>query len=196
MADPRPATQTEVRAARLVEQLWNSADLGPQVRAQAKALFPDIQLPEEAPVIAPIKAENDALRQRLEKLEADIAERDRTTGEERAFADLEGAVKRAVTKFGLTDEGRAAMLDRMKETKNYTDVEAAAAWVAHSKPPAPTSGPSWVTNSQRINLFGSAEKDERYKALHTDPEGYLESELRTFAADPDKYTAETFGRAA
>lgn len=196
MADPRPATQTEIRAAQLVERLWGSADLGPKVREEAKRLFPDIQLPEEAPAIAPIAAESAAMRARLEKLEADIAARDAKAGEEKTFRELEQAVNTAVSKFGLTDEGRAAMLDRMKETKNFTDVEAAAAWVAHSKPPAPTAGPSWAIGNQRANLFGSAEKDERFKALHLDPEGYLESELRAFAADPDRYTSDTLGRAA
>ena len=33
-------------------------------------------------------------------------------------------------------------------------------------------------------------------AAHRDPEGFLESELRTFATNPDKYVADTFGRAA
>ena len=196
MADPRPATQTEIRAAQLVEALWSSADLGPSVREQAKKLFPDIRLPEEAPVIAPLKAETEAMRARLEKLETELAERDRKSGEEKAFSDLEGAVNKAVSKFGLTDEGRAAMLDRMKETRNYTDVEAAAAWVAHSKPQTPTAGPSWATGDRRANLFGSAERDDRYKALHLDPEGFLESELRNFASDPDRYVNETLGRAA
>ena len=200
MTDPtaRPATQNQIRAEALLEALWGSADLGPKIRKVAKERFPDIRLPEETvdPVVAPLREENEALRKRFDELSERLESREKRESEEKSFRDLEASVDRAVKKFGLTDEGRSAMLDRMKETKNFTDVEAAAAFIAHSTPPQPSAGPTWAAGAQKLNLFGSAEADKSYERLHRNPEAYLEDELRTFARDPDKYVTETFGRAA
>ena len=194
----RPATENQLRAEKLMEKLWGSADLGPTIRKIAKETFPDIRVPEELvdPVVAPLRQENEALKKRFNELAAKFEAREQKDAESQTFKELEAAVNRAVEKFGLTDEGRAAMLDRMKETKNFTDVEAAAAFIAHSKPPKVSEGPSWASSAQKMNLFGSAEPDEQYKRLHINPEGYMEDELRTFARDPDKYVQETFGRGA
>ncbi len=195
---PDPVRESQIRAARFVETLFRSADLGPVVRKKAKEMFPDIALPEDTidPVVAPLRQENETLRKRFEELSAKFEEREKKDSETSEFQKLEAAVTQAVNKFGLTDEGRAAMLDRMKETKNFTDVEAAAAWVAHSKPVEPTAGPSWTIGATKMNLFGSAEPDEQFKQLHMNPEMFLENQLREFASNPDKYVAETFGRAA
>lgn len=198
MTNPTPATQNQVRAEQLLEALWSSADLGPKIRKVAKERFPDIRLPEDTvdPVVAPLRQENEALKARLDALAEKFEAREQKAAETDSFQKMEAAVNAAAAKFKLTEEGRAAMLDRMKETRNYTDVEAAAAFIAHSAPPSPTSGPSWATSSAKLNLFGSAEQDERFKRLHTNPEGFLEDELRNFASNPDAYVAETFGRAA
>lgn len=200
MTDPtiRPATQNQIRSEQLMEALWGSADLGPRIRKVAKERFPDIRLPEETidPVITPLREENEALKQRLDALSEKFEAREKETAESKTFRELEASVNAAVAKFGLTDEGRAAMLDRMKETRNFTDVEAAAAFIAHATPPQATAGPSWAAGPAKLNLFGSAEPEEQYKRLHTNPEGYLEDQLREFASNPDKYVTETFGRAA
>jgi hypothetical protein len=85
-------------------------------------------------------------------------------------------------------------MDRMKETGNVTDADAAAAWVISQTPkPAPTNAPSWLPTD--INLFGTKEKDERFEALHTDPRKYMDDQIREFVRDPDKYVEETFGTA-
>ena len=200
MTDPTatPATQNQIRAEQLIEKLFASADLGPKIRKAAKEIFPDIRVPEDMvdPVLAPLREENEVLKKRFEALSEKFEEREKKESESQTFRELENAVNAAVSKFKLTDEGRAAMLDRMKETKNFTDVEAAAAWVAHSAPPQQTAGPSWAEGSSKANLFGSAERDERYARLHTNPDGFLDDELRSFARDPDAYVRDTFGRAA
>jgi len=192
MTDPtvKPATQNQIRAEQLVAKLFQSADFGPKIRKVAKEIFPDISVPEDVvdPVIAPLREENEALRKHLEALSQKFEAREKKESETQAFHELEKAINAAGAKFKLTAEGIAAMIGRMQETKNFTDVEAAAAWVAHSAPPQQTAGPTWAANTARANLFGSAERDERYARLHTNPEGFLDDEILAFARDPDAYT--------
>ena len=64
------------------------------------------------------------------------------------------------------------MVARMKETGNYADADAAAAWVASKTPAAAPAGPTW--RSQDLNLFGSKDKDETLAKLHLfDPQAIL-----------------------
>lgn|SRR5208282_193144 len=187
------ATQNQLRSEQLVNELWSDPEFGPKMREAAKKKFGDIKTLEDDPVVGSIKAQNEALAKRLEEALARLNKRDEDDEQAKTVRSMEAAVDAAQRKFGLTDEGRAKMLDRMKETKNYVDPEASAAWVAHSTPPeAPR--PSWAPT--KLNLFGSAEPDESWKKLHVNPDGFLEDELMKFAKDPDKYTRETFGQAA
>jgi len=197
MTDPtiKPATANQLRAEQLLEDLWKDPEFGPKIRVKAKEKFADIQIPEDivAPVVADLRKENDALRTQMGSVLDRLTKREEKEAEDLAFRQMEDSVNAAVGKYGLTEEGRTRMLDRMKETKAF-DVEAAAAYVAHATPPAPTSGPSWAP--QKANFYGTAEADEAFKKLHKDPIGYMDDELNLFVRDPDKYTAETFGRAA
>ena len=190
------ATQNQIRAAALIEQMWKDPEMGAKIRARAKELYPDVTTPEDtiAPVMGELKHENAGLRKSLDELIAWKSETVAKAEEARTFQTMESKVNAAVNKFSLTDEGRAKMLDRMKETGNYTDPDAAAALVAHNTPPAPSSGPSWSPRS--LNLFGSKERDEKFAALHRDPVGFMDSELTEFVRNPDKYVSETFGNAA
>jgi hypothetical protein len=72
--------------------------------------------------------------------------------------------------------------------KNYTDVEAAATYVAHNAPPAPTSGPSWAPH--KTDFYGTAKADEAYASLHKDPMGFADDEIAKFLKDPAQYAAE------
>ena len=185
-----------IRSAQLIEELWNDPEYGPVVRARAKKKFGDIRTPEDAiaPVVNSIEAKHKKLEEQLGAVLKKLEERDAKEAEQETFRSLQSKVESAVSKFNLTEEGRAKMLDRMKETGNYTDPDAAAALIAHSAPPAPVSGPNWAP--QNLNLFGSSTADEKFAALHKDPVGFMDSELSEFVSNPDKYVAETFGRAA
>ena len=69
------ATQAQIRAQELLEQLWLDGDIGEKIRKAAKAKFPDAKILDDtvAPFVAPLKAENAALKERLDKMEADRA---------------------------------------------------------------------------------------------------------------------------
>jgi hypothetical protein len=183
-----------VRATELMEALWADKTLGSSVRAKAKELYPDISIPEDQvdPIVAPMRAELAALRaerdaDRAER-EAERKERDETSQRR----NLESALDGARAKYGLTDDGFDKMVARMKETGNYSDAEAAAAWVAQSTPVSSPNKADWLP--KKLDLFGSNRErdDESYRLLHTNPDAYLDSQLQEFANDPDKYVRETF----
>lgn len=189
-------TPNQAKAVELYNQLWAHPDpeTRKRVREHVKSVIPEIQLPtdEFEPVVAPLRDENKALRAAIEKLEKDNEERTKRESEAATFKSMESQVDAAVKEYSLTDEGRAKMLDRMKETGNYGDPAAAAAWVASKAPPAPPPNPLWAP--QDMNLFGSKEKDENLASLHRNPEKYLDNQLMEFVRDPDRYVAETFGQ--
>ena len=187
------ATQAQIRAQELLEQLWLDGDIGEKIRKAAKAKFPDAKILDDtvAPFVAPLKAENAALKERLDKMEADRAAEREAAEKHSAQANLESALARARQDYNLTDEGFDKMVARMKETGNYADADAAAAWVASKTPAAAPAGPTW--RSQDLNLFGSKDKDEALAKLHRDPEGFRDDAIEEFYRDPDKFTRETLG---
>lgn len=188
----KPATANQLRAEQLVAALWNDPSFGPKIREVAKKQFSDITTLDDDPVVAQLKAQVEAQTKMVSDLLESQKKRDEAADQAKSIADLQAEVDAAAKQFGLTDEGRAKMLDRMKERKSL-DPMAAAALIAHQTPPE-TPRPTWAP--RKLNLFGSAERDESWKKLHTDPDGYLDEELHKFSQDPDKYVAETFGNAA
>jgi hypothetical protein len=188
------ATEAQVRALKALESLWNDGELGSKVQNKVKELYPDAKTNEDvfAPVINPLRAENAALAKRLEKFEEERAAERKASEEKSLKQSLDEALTAARKNYNLTEEGFDKMVARMKETGNYSDADAAAAWVASKTPPAPVAGPSWKTQS--MNLFGAKKFDEAFAELHRDPQEYMDSQLAQFAADPDAYVAETFGR--
>jgi hypothetical protein len=143
------------------------------------------------------------MQAKLEAYEAKLAaiEEERRSEREaaeatRQKASLEDAINGARQKYSLTDEGFDKMVTRMKETANYTDADAAAAWVAQQTPAVQTKRADWMP--RKANFLGSSELNENpdFKLLHTNPDRYLDSQLERFVNDPDAYVAETFGQAA
>lgn len=183
------------RAQQLVDKLWNDkSPTGVAVRKQAKELFPDINIPDEQAELAtaPIKAEVDDLKVQLSKAMDRITARDKADDEMRAETEMSVKLQSARKNFGLTDAGYDKMVERMKATGNFSDAEAAAAYVVSQMPKvAPSSSPSWLPEA--ANLFGAQERDEKFEKLHQNPQKYMDDELRQFARDPDAYVRETFG---
>jgi hypothetical protein len=192
---PKPATQAQIRAAELLDDLLRDGELGGKIRKLAKAKFPDANIVDiesvAEPLVAPLKAENKALKERLDALEAGL-QKDKTDAETRAAqTNLEQALAKARQDYNLTDEGFDKMVARMKETGNYADADAAAAWVASKTPPAAPAGPLW--RSQDLNLFGTKDKNEELARLHRDPIGFQDDQIEEFLRNPDKFVAETLG---
>lgn len=180
----------------LVEQIWNDKTLGAGVRKKAKELMPELDIiddhitPVVEPLIASFKEQSEAMKAELDALKAEAKERKESESQAKVENDMRAAIDSAQAKYTLTDEGRAKMIDRMKETKNFTDAEAAAAWVAQQTPAPKSPGPTWAPKS--MDLFGTKNQDEAFKLLHRDPEAYADAELMRFSQDPDAYVRETF----
>lgn len=195
----RAATQNQLRAEALMEDLWRDPQFGPTLRAKAKAKYGDIATPEDIikplidPAVEDLRKKQEDTQKALDELRAENKAREERDENARQLAEMRSQVDAAVMTFGLTEEGRAKLLDRMKETKAY-DVEAAAAYVAHKTKPDLASGATWLP--KKINLYGSAEADEAYKKLHTNPVDFLDDQIAECMNDPAKYVAETFGQAA
>lgn len=189
-------TEAQANAVKLYEQLFNHSDVEVRnkVRAHVKQQFPNVQLPtdEIEPLVAPLRAENEALKERFAKLEAAEAERAKADADRNALNAMAGQLETAVKEYNLTDDGRAKMIERMSQTGNYSDPAAAAAWVASKVPPPPPPVPGWAP--QNMNLFGSAEKDDQFASLHKNPEKYMDDQLMAFVRDPEGYTRETLGQ--
>jgi hypothetical protein len=187
------ATQAQIRAEELLNALWSDGEIGAKVRQAAKSKFPDAKIVDDvvAPFVAPLMEQNKKLQERLDKFETDRTA-ERAEAEERtAQANLEQRLDVARRNFSLTDDGFDRMVARMKDTGNYADADAAAAWVASKTPPVAPKGPSW--SPQDIDLFGSKNKDEAKEKLHRDPVGYQDDVLGEFYRDPDKFVRETLG---
>jgi len=197
MADaptPAPVDEGTVRLSKLHDALWSDKDFGAAYRAKAKEMFPDITTPEDqlGPLVAPLRGEIDKLKEELSTERDALAKERQERDEERQATSMRAALDAARTRFNLTDAGLDQMVARMKETGNYTDPEAAAAWVVQQTPPTPVSKAGYLP--KRLDLFGShsARDDEDFKMLHRDPLGYQDAQLERFAQDPDGYVRETF----
>lgn len=189
----------EQRAALLVNALWkDSSPAAALMRSKAKEMFPDVVTPEDTinPVMAPMQARLDETLKQVKDLTDAIAARDKKAEEDSLNVSFEQAVTSARQKFNLTDAGFDKMIARMKETKNYTDAEAAASWVVSSEPPPAAPGPTW--GPRNASIFGgqNGQAEDKVKKLLSDPLGYQDAELNEFIRDPDKYVRDTFGVAA
>ncbi len=192
------ATQAQIRALEILQKkLWNDKDLGPKVRAAAKELFPETEVLDDVvePFIAPLKAQNQALLERLDKVESDRAAERKAWEEHNVKTTLEQALDKARRDYSLTDEGLDKAVARVKEMGAIADigvaVDSAAAWVASKTPPSAPKGPTW--SPQDLDLFGSKNKDESMAKLHRDPVGFQDDVLADFYRNPDKFVQETLG---
>src|SRR5580658_7538373 len=187
------ATEAQIRALAVLEESWNDPEFGPALQKKVKAKYPDAKTNDEVfgPILAPVQARAERLEKELEKLREERATEKKEADEAKLKQSLDEALGTARQKYNLTEEGFDKMVARMKETGNYADAEAAAAWVASKTPPAPVAGPSW--KPQSMNLFGSKKYDEALAELHRDPQEYMDTQLAQFVSDPDAYVSETFG---
>lgn len=198
MAEEKPPVldQATQRAKALADKLWfDKTPAGAAYRKMAKETFPDITIPEDTAelAVAPLRVELGETRTQLADALKRISAREKADSDMQAEVAMSQKIDAASREFGLTDSGREKMITRMKETGNFTDAQAAAAYVVSQMPKVtPTNTPTWMP--QESNLFGSSKKEERWEALHTDPRKYMDDEIRAFVADPQGYTDETNGR--
>ena len=180
------------RYRKVAESAWNDPEIGPKFQAKAKSLFPDAKTNEDVvgPMLAPYKNELEMTRKELKEFRDTVEAERKERADAQQKQSLQDALEGARRAYNLTEEGFDKMVARMKETGNYSDAEAAAAYVASKTPPAPVAGPSWAP--QDLNLFGSKRGDEAFKQLHLDPQGYMDAQLDEFVKDRDGYVRDTF----
>jgi hypothetical protein len=192
-----------VQSAALLSAIYADPNLRPGVVKHLKAKFPDRHLVDDdfEAVSAPLKAQIDAQNAKIDELLGTIKQRDEDAAKrdaERRDVDYEANLKAARQKFALTDEGFEQMVARMKATGNYTDPDAAAAYIVSQAPPAIPTGPMY--GSGYVNFANSAEvsDDARYKLLHSGQDGpakYLEAEIRDcFGPNGKDYVAKEMGK--
>lgn len=189
------ATQSQIRAEQLVGKLLADSTVSAKVREQAKALFADDppNFPEDRlePMTAALREQMEAQKAELDAMREERAADKKAAEDAAAKTNLDNALAAAKEKYGLTSEGFEKMVERMRETQNFTDAEAAAAWVAQANPPV--KAPKNTYGSGSINIFEGGGEDEA-KQLLTNPESFLDAQLNKFAQDPDAYVRETFGQ--
>ena len=184
------------RSKELIDALWNDGEVGKKIQAAAKAKWNDVKTTEDmiSPIVEPHLVKLRAMEEKYERILEERLEEKRANEDERVKVKLEEQLEKARRDYNLTEEGFNQMIDRMKSTGNYSDAEAAAAYVASKAPPAKVAGPTWAP--QDLDLFGSKNRNDALVELHRDPMGYMDSQLTEFVSDPDKYVRDTFGRAA
>lgn len=190
---PAEPTREEKFIARL---LGEKSATGTEVRKIAREMFPDARVPAEDPelVVKPLEDRLASTETQLKAAIEKIAAREKADDDLKVENELSIKLSKARNNFGLTDAGYDKMVNRMKETGNYADADAAAAWVVSQTPkPTPSNTPSWMP--EPANLFGALDKDAQFEALHKDPRKYMDDQLREFVRDPDKYVSDTFGTA-
>jgi hypothetical protein len=184
------------RSKELIDALWNDGEVGKKIQQAAKAKWNDVKTTDDmmSPIIEPHLNKLKAMEEKYEKLLEERLEEKRANEDERVKVKLEEQLEKARREYNLTEEGFNQMIDRMKSTGNYSDAEAAAAYVASKAPPAKVAGPTWAP--QDLDLFGSKNCNDALVELHRDPMAYMDSQLSEFVSDPDKYVRDTLGRAA
>jgi aminopeptidase N len=179
------ATEAQIRAEKLFVALMKDSKANPVVRAKAKELFTDVEFPEDQidPMMEPLRAETSSIREELAALRKEREEEREARALESQKTNLEQALTAARSRYNLTDDGFDKMVSRMKETGNYTDADAAAAWVAQSAPKPVSARSSY--GPQDIDLFGSGREsaDERVRLLHTNPERFFDSEVESILSE-------------
>jgi hypothetical protein len=189
-AEPK-IPESLVRADVLLGKLLRDGTMGSAVRKLAKETFPEagFEFPEDRfdAQLQPLRDDLKATRDALEAEREQLATERKTREEATQLQSMQQKLDSAVAKYSLTADGAQKMVDRMQETGNSSDFEAAAAWVAGNLPKAVQTSGAYL-GPQALNLFGSKEADENFKLLHKDPMGaFIDNEMREFVSDPDAY---------
>lgn len=187
---PRDQHDLHVRSASLLSQLLADPRTAEDAERLVQTINPEAKFPareRREAILAPVMDELSKERKAREALEAKMAAREEREAEaernskEQAILDRLNAVK---AKRGFSDEMMEKVISRMRE-QNNPDVDAAAAYVSESIPKAPPATPYADLLPSNVDPYGSVSGDERWAALHKDPNRWLSDEIRAIAKDPE-----------
>lgn len=191
MTEVQPQTKQpnpqEVDLQRLREAVNVLTENDPAAWEKLKKAFPELKSPYDnvKPLLEPIQQQISSIAESIKKDQEERAKQEEERKKNETALDLEKALSGARSRYNLTEDGFNKMVERMKATQNYTDADAAAAWVVSENPPSDPGKPSWVP--QNMNLFASKDKDDAYALLHKDPNAFLDNELAKWAKNPEAY---------
>ena len=183
-----PVTQNQLRAEQLIYDLWNDSEFGPKVRALAKKKFNDIKTVDDDPTVASIRAENADLKKKFDELQEQFNKRAEERQQAQTQRELEAGIDAAQRKFALTEEGR---------NQDARSHERASGFLIRKPPPLLLLTPrspklrSRLGNRPKPISSDRPKSEDKYKKLHTNPDGFLDDEFNKFFSNPDEYVAET-----
>lgn len=157
----------------LFDQIWNAPDVGAQVRRKAKELRPQIQIPDEHPIVTEARAQRAEIETKLTGLET--AFNDYRTAAETKSAEtrLRTQLGEVQDRFKFTDEAMANVVKTMQD-RQLADPEAAALLYRESLPKSPpSSANNRLFSDNKADMFGTTKQDEAWEKLHTDPDAFF-----------------------
>lgn len=152
--------QRHKAVAEFAQSIWNDPKLSDEAKALAKRKYPDAQIPDYD-----IRKE---VNDRFEKERVAREEADKKRKEEEQTAFYTKQRQSVQEEYGFTDDAMQRMEKEMNERRVY-DYEAMAPFFA-SKEPKP------IENTQH-NHFWNHSKQDSFKQIIDDPEGYAMNEL-------------------
>jgi hypothetical protein len=202
MAEPATNTVTmpaaeaaELRQIRtLMDKAWKDKDKGAAFRRTLKAVDPTLTIPDEVgdEIAAPLNEKLTATEAQLKALQDRIDTSDRERAERNEERTLRTSLESAAKKYGLDDEGRQKVLERMAAMRS-PDAEAAAAWVRDQlpKPEIVKEGGIGPAYGDIKSVFGQADGDDADLALlHSDnPMRYFDKVATKILNEPAEAAA-------
>jgi hypothetical protein len=168
------------RAKGLLDRLYSDKDNGPATRRALKKIDPTLAIPDDVAeeYAAPLKAENDALKKRLDDLAKSVDEDRAKRKDEDDLAEMHRKIDSVVAKRGLTDEGRAGLIETMQK-RQIADAEAAALVYLDTLPKAkPARAASPLPQAFNLMQVNNAKDktDESVQAFWDNPLAAMENE--------------------
>lgn len=186
---PRDQYDLHQRSAAILANLLGDARTAAEAEKLVATINPNAQFPGRAQreaVMQPVMAELEKERSARAALEAKITARETAEAEAAQRAQEEALTARLANvqkARGFSEEAMQRVIGRMRD-QNNPDVDAAAAWVAESVPkPAPATGHDFLPST--VDVYGSDGTDEKWKALHDNPQRWQTAELRNIVNDPE-----------
>lgn len=171
----------------LLRRLLEDNEGGLELKRKIKKIVPAAQFPELDYIDAaskPIQEKMTLLEKQQKELQDRLDAQKKAEEDAAAERSLRERLDAVRQQYSFTDEGMAAVIDRMKK-QGSSDVEGAAAYIIGTQPkPAPTAASSGMFPS-KMNLFGSGieSDDPSIVALNKDPMHWMETEALKILAE-------------
>jgi hypothetical protein len=171
----------------LLRRLLEDNEGGLELKRKIKKIVPAAQFPELDYIDAaskPITEKLSAIEKQQKELQDRLDAQKKAEEDAAAERSLRERLDAVRQQYSFTDEGMAAVIDRMKK-QGSSDVEGAAAYIIGTQPkPAPTAASSGMFPS-KMNLFGSGieSDDPSIVALNKDPMHWMETEALKILAE-------------